>query len=80
MYLGCNVLKTPHIALLCPRGLGRLGTRYKVFAGPAFCCGVIQYRTGDTKTSGRIGGNTVAGFAGTGAPKVLTWCPRATSN
>jgi heterodisulfide reductase subunit D len=75
MYLGCNVLKTPHIALLCLEVLARLGTRYKVFAGPAYCCGVIQYRAGDTKTSGRIGGNTVAGFAGTGAPRVLTWCP-----
>jgi heterodisulfide reductase subunit D len=75
MYLGCNVLKTPHIALLCLEILARLGTRYKVFAGPAYCCGVIQYRAGDTKTSGRIGGNTVAGFAGTGASRVLTWCP-----
>jgi heterodisulfide reductase subunit D len=75
MYLGCNVLKTPHIALLCLEVLARLGTRYKVFAGPAYCCGVIQYRAGDTKTSGRIAGNTVAGFAGTGAPRVLTWCP-----
>ena len=75
MYLGCNVLKTPHIALLCLEVLARLGTRYRVFAGPAYCCGVIQYRTGDAKTSGRIGGNTVAGFAGTGAPRVLTWCP-----
>jgi Fe-S oxidoreductase len=75
MYLGCNVLKTPHIALLCLEVLARLGTRYKVFAGPAYCCGVIQYRAGDTQTSGRIGGNTVAGFAGTGTPRVLTWCP-----
>jgi len=75
MYLGCNVLKTPHIALLCLEVLARLGTRYKVFAGPGYCCGVIQYRAGDTKTSGRIGGNTVAGFAGTGASRVLTWCP-----
>jgi heterodisulfide reductase subunit D len=75
MYLGCNVLKTPHIALLCLEVLARLGTRYKVFAGPAYCCGVIQYRAGDAKTSGRIGGNTVAGFAATGAPRVLTWCP-----
>jgi Fe-S oxidoreductase len=75
MYLGCNVLKTPHIALLCLEVLARLGTRYKVFAGPAHCCGVIQYRAGDTRTSGQIGGNTVAGFAGTGAPRVLTWCP-----
>jgi heterodisulfide reductase subunit D len=75
LYLGCNVLKTPHIALLCLEVLDRLGTRYKVFGGPANCCGVIQYRAGDTKASGRIGGNTVAGFAGTGAARVLTWCP-----
>ncbi|HEX7232108.1 MAG TPA: (Fe-S)-binding protein [Candidatus Binatia bacterium] len=75
MYLGCNVLKTPHIALLCLEVLDRLGARYKVFAGPAHCCGVIQYRAGDSRTSGQMGGNTVAGFAGTGAPRVLTWCP-----
>ncbi|MGH7816817.1 MAG: 4Fe-4S dicluster domain-containing protein, partial [Candidatus Binatia bacterium] len=75
MYLGCNVLKTPHIAVLCLEVLDRLGTRYKVFGGPANCCGVIQYRAGDAKASGRIGGNTVAGFAGTGAASVLTWCP-----
>jgi hypothetical protein len=75
MYLGCNVLKTPHIALLCLEVLDRLGTNYKVFGGPANCCGVIQYRAGDTKASGRISGNTVAGFAATGASRVLTWCP-----
>ncbi|MBI2359011.1 MAG: (Fe-S)-binding protein, partial [Deltaproteobacteria bacterium] len=55
--------------------LDRLGTRYKVFAGPAHCCGIIQFRAGDTKASGRLGGNTVAGFAATGASRVLTWCP-----
>jgi Fe-S oxidoreductase len=75
MYLGCNVLKTPHIALLCLEVLDRIGARYKVFGGPANCCGVIQYRAGDAKVSGRISGNTVAGFAGTGASRVLTWCP-----
>src|SRR5499426_2652766 len=75
MYLGCNVRKTPHIALLCLEVLDRLGTRYKVFGGPANCCGVIQYRAGDANASGKIGGNTLAGFASTGAPRVLTWCP-----
>ena len=75
MYLGCNVLKTPHIALLCLEVLDRLGTRYAVFGGPANCCGVLQFRAGDTATAGRVGGSTVAGFAGTGAPRVLTWCP-----
>jgi len=75
MYLGCNVLRTPHIALLCLDVLDRLGTRYAVFGGPANCCGVLQFRAGDTATAGRIGGSTVAGFAATGAPRVLTWCP-----
>lgn len=75
MYLGCNVMKTPHIALLCLDVLDRLGASYKVFGGPANCCGVIQFRAGDIKGSARIGGNTVAGFAATGATRVLTWCP-----
>ena len=75
MYLGCNVLKTPHIALLCLDVLDRLRIRYKVFGGPANCCGVLQFRAGDTRNAGRVGGNTVAGFAGTGIPRVLTWCP-----
>jgi Fe-S oxidoreductase len=75
MYLGCNVLKTPHIALLCLDVLDRIGTRYAVFGGPANCCGVLQFRAGDMATAGRVGGGTVAGFAATGAPRVLTWCP-----
>ncbi|PYM15341.1 MAG: (Fe-S)-binding protein [Candidatus Rokuibacteriota bacterium] len=75
MYLGCNVLKTPHIALLCLDVLDRLGTRYRVFGGPANCCGVIQFRAGDVRSSARVGVGTVNGFAGTGIPHVLTWCP-----
>ncbi len=75
LYLGCNVLKTPHIALLCLEVLNRLGTRYKVFGGPANCCGVIQFRAGDATTAGRVGRSTVAGFADTGVARVLTWCP-----
>jgi Fe-S oxidoreductase len=75
MYLGCNVLKTPHIALLCLDVLDRIGTTYTVLGGPANCCGVIQFRAGDTRAAGRIGSTTVAGFAATGIPRVLTWCP-----
>jgi Fe-S oxidoreductase len=75
LYLGCNVMKTPHIAVLCMDVLDRVGARYAVHGGPANCCGVIQFRAGDPRTAGKIGGNTVAGFAATGAAKVLTWCP-----
>jgi Fe-S oxidoreductase len=75
LYLGCNVMKTPHIALLCMDVLDRIGARYSVSGGPANCCGVIQFRAGDLKTAARVGGNSVAGFAATGASRVLTWCP-----
>jgi Fe-S oxidoreductase len=75
MYLGCNVLKTPHIALLCLDVLDRIGTTYRVHGGPANCCGILQFRAGDTRGAGRVGGNTVAGFRDSGVPRVLTWCP-----
>ena len=75
MYLGCNVLKTPHIALLCLDVLDRVGTAYRVHGGPANCCGILQFRAGDAKGAGRVGGNTVAGFRDSGVPRVLTWCP-----
>lgn len=75
MYLGCNVMKTPHIALLCLDVLDRIGARYTVAGGPANCCGVIQFRAGDTRAAARVGGNSLAGFAATGAASVLTWCP-----
>lgn len=78
LYLGCNVLKTPHIAMLCMDVLDRLGARYRIAGGPANCCGILQFRAGDARTSGRIGRSTVAGFADSGAKRVLTWCPTCT--
>ncbi|HYE92467.1 MAG TPA: (Fe-S)-binding protein [Terriglobales bacterium] len=78
LYLGCNVMRTPHIALLCMDVLDRIGARYAVFGGPANCCGVLQFRAGDTATGAKVGSNTVAGFAATGAARVLTWCPTCT--
>ena len=52
-YTGCNVLKTPHIALLALDIMDAIGVTYRVMGGPSHCCGVIQLRTGDTEVSGR---------------------------
>ena len=49
-YTGCNVLKTPHIALLALDIMNTLGITYKVLGGPSHCCGVVQMRTGDVAT------------------------------
>jgi heterodisulfide reductase subunit D len=74
-YTGCNVLKTPHIVLLCLDILERLGVSCQVMGGPGDCCGVIQYRTADTNSSGRIAYRTSDRFAASGAARVLAWCP-----
>jgi Fe-S oxidoreductase len=71
-YTGCNLLKTPHIALLCFDILDALGVRYRVTGGPSACCGVLQFRAGDISTSGRVAGRTLQRLS---AGPVLSWCP-----
>jgi len=74
-YTGCNVLKTPHIALLCLDIMDALGTSYKVMGGPSHCCGVIQLRAGDADTASRFAGNTIDKLARSRTGEVLSWCP-----
>ncbi len=74
-YTGCNVLKTPHIALLCLDVLDALGVSYRVMGGPAHCCGVLQLRAGDGGTSGRLAYSTIEGLAVCNTAEVLAWCP-----
>jgi Fe-S oxidoreductase len=74
-YTGCNVLKTPHIALLCLDIMDRLGVSYRVMGGPAHCCGVIQFRAGDLDTSSRFAANTLTKLSQSKTGQVLAWCP-----
>ena len=74
-YTGCNMLRTPHIGLLCLDVLDRLGVRYEVYGGPSNCCGILQLRPGDDANAGRQAYRTIERFAATGASEVLSWCP-----
>ncbi len=74
-YTGCNVLKTPHIALLALDVMDTLGITYKVMGGPTHCCGVVQMRTGDVATSGRFAEATMDKLASGKTKEVLAWCP-----
>ncbi|MDT4894922.1 MAG: heterodisulfide reductase subunit [Pseudonocardiales bacterium] len=74
-YTGCNVLKTPHIALLALDIMDALGTTYHVMGGPSHCCGIVQLRPGDIDTSGRFGENTMDKLARSKTGQVLAWCP-----
>ncbi len=72
-YTGCNVLKTPHIALLALDIMDALGVTYRVMGGPTHCCGVIQLRTGDTEISGRQAMSSLDKLA-EGKTGVISWC------
>jgi len=73
-YTGCNVLKTPHIALLALDIMDALGVTYKVMGGPTHCCGVTQLRAGDAEVSGRQAVSTIDKLAEAKAG-VISWCP-----
>jgi heterodisulfide reductase subunit D len=74
-YTGCNILKTPHIALLCLDVLDRLKIDYEVMGGPGQCCGVYQFREGDFDNTARVSYTTIDSLASAGTSTVLSWCP-----
>jgi heterodisulfide reductase subunit D len=74
-YTGCNVIKTPHIALLVLEVLDALGVSYEVMGGTAACCGIQQFKRGDAETAGRISYNTIERLSRPGASRIVSWCP-----
>jgi len=72
-YTGCNVLKTPHMALIALDIMDALGVTYRVMGGPTHCCGVIQLRAGDTDVSGRVATSSLDKLA-EGKAGVISWC------
>jgi heterodisulfide reductase subunit D len=74
-YTGCNVLKTPHIALLALDIMDRIGIRYQVMGGPSHCCGIVQMRPGDLEMSGRMGTNSIDKLSHSKSGQVISWCP-----
>jgi heterodisulfide reductase subunit D len=74
-YTGCNVLKTPHIALLALDIMDALGITYQVMGGPTHCCGISQLRAGDVEMSGRMGSNSIEKMSHSKSGQVISWCP-----
>ena len=72
-YTGCNLRRTPHIALLCFDIMDRLGIRYKVMGGPQMCCGIIQLRSADLTVSENVSYRTSDRFAAAKPSHVLAW-------
>ena len=74
-YTGCNVLRTPHIALYALDIMDAIGISYQVMGGPSHCCGIVQMRSGDIATSGRMAQSTMDKLAQSTSGRVISWCP-----
>ncbi|WP_298257798.1 (Fe-S)-binding protein [Bradyrhizobium sp.] len=74
-YTGCNVLKTPHMALLALDIMDTLGIGYQVMGGPSHCCGIVHMRPGDVEMSGRLGTNSIDKMSQSKSGQVISWCP-----
>ena len=75
LYLGCNVLRTAHLARTVIGVLKEMGFDFNTAGGPAHCCGIVHYQNNDPKGGHAVTANSMRHFAKYGATKVLMWCP-----
>lgn len=75
LYLGCNVLRTSHMIRTVTDVFDLLNIDYVAVGGPAYCCGIVHHRKGDTELSETMGANTVKYFERFQPEQVVMWCP-----
>jgi len=74
-YFGCNILRTPEIALTVLDVLDRLEVDYEVLGGTGNCCGITFMRDGAATTAHAQAAQTLSNMAVFTPQEVLTWCP-----
>lgn len=74
-YFGCNVLRTPEIALNVLNILEQLNVDYEVLGGTGNCCGITFMRDGDAATANAIAAQTLQNMQMFHPGQVLSWCP-----
>ena len=75
LYLGCNILRTAHLAFEVVALFQNLGVNFVAVAGPRFCCGIVHHRGGDVEGATKFSQATVAKIQSYGAKQVVVWCP-----
>lgn len=74
-YFGCNILRTPDIALTVLDILDRLAVDYEVLGGTGNCCGITFMRAGEPAIAHAQAAQTLHNMAAFTPQEVLTWCP-----
>ncbi len=75
LYLGCNILRTAHLAYEVVDVFEALGVNFTAVGGPQFCCGIVNHRAGDVSGATRLFQATAAKLESFGAKQVVIWCP-----
>jgi Fe-S oxidoreductase len=76
-WLGCNVLRTPHLAQLATKVMRILNPELSVLGGPSHCCGSPMTEKSDRK---RALSRSIGHFQAERAPTLVTWCPSCHTN
>lgn len=75
LYFGCNVLRNSDMVRTATDVLDLLDLDYTVVGGPAYCCGIVQHREGDTSRAQHTGAQAVEFLARYRPQEVILWCP-----
>jgi heterodisulfide reductase subunit D len=75
LYLGCNVLRTAHLAKTAIEVLKAMGFEFNAVGGPAYCCGIVHYNNHEPKAARYYARNSMRHFGAHGAKHVVMWCP-----
>jgi Fe-S oxidoreductase len=73
-YFGCNILRTPDIALTVLDVLDRLDVDYEVLGGTGNCCGITFMRAGEADIAHAQASQTLHNMAAFQPQEILSWC------
>jgi hypothetical protein len=75
LYLGCNILRTAHLATTVIAVLKAMGFDFNAVGGPAYCCGIVHWLNGAQAASRGYSAGSLRHFAAFQPRHVLMWCP-----
>ena len=75
LWLGCNILRTTHLARTVVDVLGLLEVDFVAVAGMAYCCGSLQHRNGDLGASRALADASVQRMTAFQPKTLVVWCP-----
>ncbi len=77
LWLGCNVLRTPHLAQVAMKIVSMVNPELSILGGPSHCCGSPMPEKGDRE---RALTRTIGHFQAEQAPTLVSWCPSCHTN